>query len=245
MKKSISEHVEKPDPKVGAVLVAPDGKRFVDKAHRGELRVGEHAEYALLDKKHGNEPLDGYILYTTLEPCVERKPPKSSCSVRTVNARIKKVYVGIQDPHPTVRGDGMRILRDHGIEVDFFDADLADEITRHNRDFIEYAEAEAKKLQEAELDEFVAPLEQGLEELTPRDFSEEAQQMLIDRASLAFKLNTKEFSRYLAQLRLVRKNKKTGEGMATGLGLLLLGSNPQYTYTQARVHFVCLHTGTG
>jgi ATP-dependent DNA helicase RecG len=238
MKESISEHDDKPDPKVGALLVSPDGKRLIDKAHRGEIRAGDHAEFALLDKKHRNEPLTGHILYSTLEPCVERNPPKSACVERTINARIKKVYVGIQDPHPTVRGDGIRILEERGIEVDFFDSDLAEEIRKENKEFIDYAEREAKKILEGEVEESIAPLEKALEGFTPEDFSVEAQQELIDRAELGFKVNTEGFLRYLLQLHLIKINDKINGGKPTGLGLLLLGKNPQPTYPQARVQFI-------
>lgn len=95
MKKSKNE--PRPDgkvpPKVGAVLVFPDGK--VIQAHRGELREGDHAEFTLLERKLSHEKLDDCVLFTTLEPCVERNPPKVPCCRRTTNARIKTVYVGI------------------------------------------------------------------------------------------------------------------------------------------------------
>lgn len=38
-----------PSPKVGAVLVRPDGSTIT--AARGELREGNHAEYILLERK--------------------------------------------------------------------------------------------------------------------------------------------------------------------------------------------------
>ncbi|MFA6597148.1 MAG: deaminase [Ignavibacteriaceae bacterium] len=188
MKNSISEHSEKPDPKVGAILVSPDGREFIEKAHRGEIRSGDHAEFILLDKKHRTKPLTNYILYTTLEPCVERNPPKSACVNRTVNARIKKVYIGIQDPHPSVRGEGIKILKKNGIEVEFFDANLAEEIRKANTDFIKYAEEEAKKVLDGEIQESIDPLDNALENISLDDFLPEAQEELIERAKLKFKL---------------------------------------------------------
>jgi len=77
MGKSLSEPRDdgKVPPKVGAVLFCPsNGKIF--RAHRGELRDGDHAEYTLLERKLGNEKLDDCILFTTLEPCYKRTPPK-------------------------------------------------------------------------------------------------------------------------------------------------------------------------
>ena len=57
----------KASPKVGAVLVKPDGT--VETACRGELRHGDHAEFTLLERKNRSNPLDGCILFATLEPC--------------------------------------------------------------------------------------------------------------------------------------------------------------------------------
>lgn len=237
MKKSISDHDDKPDPKVGAVLVSPDGRKLIDVAHRGEIRSGDHAEFILLDKKQRTSPLTDYILYTTLEPCVERNPPKSACVERTVNARIKKVYIGIQDPHPSVAGEGIKILQKHNIDVEFFDADLAQEIRKENEDFIKYAEEEAKKVLNGELAEIVDPLDKALENVSMEDFSSEAQEELIYRANLKFKIGSKDFNRYLLQLGLIKTNTITNITKPTGLGLLLFGKNPQRNFTQARVQF--------
>ena len=123
MNKSINEPREdgKVPPKVGAVLLFPNGE--YESAYRGELREGDHAEYTLIERKLGNMDLSDCILFTTLEPCVERNPPKSPCCKRTTNARIKKVFVGIEDPDPTVDGKGIKHLRKHSVEVKMFDRD--------------------------------------------------------------------------------------------------------------------------
>ncbi|MCL2683592.1 MAG: hypothetical protein FWE63_08985, partial [Bacteroidales bacterium] len=71
---------DKTSPKVGALLIKPDGK--IETAFRGELRHGDHAEYTLLERKNRSVPLDGSILFATLEPCAPnaRKHPKLSCA---------------------------------------------------------------------------------------------------------------------------------------------------------------------
>lgn len=52
-----SQNEPRPDgkipPKVGAILLFPDGT--VVRAHRGELREGDHAEFTLLKRKLGHK----------------------------------------------------------------------------------------------------------------------------------------------------------------------------------------------
>src|SRR5207248_806188 len=118
--------------------------------HRGELREGDHAEFTLLDKKLQDEQLDGSVMFATLEPCAPgaRKHPKLACAERIVNARITEVWVGIEDPDPTVDRQGIRYLEDHGIKVHLFDLDLQDEIQEANREFIAEALERAAKAQD-------------------------------------------------------------------------------------------------
>ena len=87
----------KASPKVGAVLVKPDGA--VETAYRGELRYGDHAEFTLLERKNRGNKLDGSTLFSTLEPCAPgaRRDPKVDCAERIRLARIKEVWIGIQD----------------------------------------------------------------------------------------------------------------------------------------------------
>ncbi|OJW56682.1 MAG: hypothetical protein BGO55_26895 [Sphingobacteriales bacterium 50-39] len=113
MKQSIAESRDdgKPCPKVGAVLVSPDGTYYAT-AYRGELREGDHAEFTLLERKHRDKDLSGYYLFATLEPCAPgaRRNPKLACAERIVNARITKVWIGIEDPDPTVDRKGILYL---------------------------------------------------------------------------------------------------------------------------------------
>lgn len=137
MNKSVNEPRSdgKVPPKVGAVLLFPDGR--IETAFRGELRDGDHAEFTLLERKLAKENLEGCTLFTTLEPCVERNPPKVPCCRRTTNARIKKVFVGIQDRDPTVDGKGIKHLEKHGVEVKMFDREYQRIIEMENKSFLE------------------------------------------------------------------------------------------------------------
>lgn len=90
MRQSVPEHRSdgSPSPMVGAVLVRPDGS--IETAARGELREGNHAEFILLERKCPGERLDGCLLFTTLEPCLNRNHPKRGCARHLVGARIGK-----------------------------------------------------------------------------------------------------------------------------------------------------------
>ena len=101
-----------PNPVVGAVIVRDDGTIIGQGYHE---RYGElHAERNAL--KNCMEPPAGATMYVTLEPCCHhgRQPP---CTDAILEAGIRRVVVGSGDPNPRVAGGGIRILREHGIEV--------------------------------------------------------------------------------------------------------------------------------
>ena len=101
-----------PNPVVGAVIVRDDGTIIGQGYHE---RYGElHAERNAL--KNCIEPPAGATMYVTLEPCCHhgRQPP---CTDAILEAGIRRVVVGSGDPNPRVAGGGIRILREHGIEV--------------------------------------------------------------------------------------------------------------------------------
>jgi len=131
-KKSVAED-DRPHPKVGAVVVK-DG-RVLAKAHRGE-NPKSHAEYVALEEKLSNETLAGATVYTTLEPCVKRNPPKICCAQRLVDRKVARVFIGMLDPNPDIRGLGDQLLNEAGIEVQLFPRDLRAQVEEMNREFI-------------------------------------------------------------------------------------------------------------
>lgn len=103
----------RPNPPVGAIVVAADGSIIGRGFHR---KAGTpHAEVnAIADC--GDADLSGATIYVTLEPCstTGRTPP---CTNLIIRKRIARVVIGCVDPNPKHAGRGITILKDAGIEV--------------------------------------------------------------------------------------------------------------------------------
>jgi ATP-dependent DNA helicase RecG len=235
MRQSIQE--PRPDgkagPFVGVVLFKPDGT--VETACRGELRLGDHAEYTLLERKNRSSRLDGSILFVTLEPCApgSRQEPKLSCAERIVNARIKEIWVGISDPDPTVDRKGIKYLQDNGVVVRMFDRDLQETIREASKEFIAQALDRAAAVREEEKPKAVSlsPLERALASAETTDFSGEAVKLYRAIAKLPEAVDSPAFNRRLLQQGLLQEVE--GRAMPTGFGLLLFGREPRRTMLQA------------
>lgn len=122
-----------PNPMVGAVIVAPDGRIIGEGWHR--RYGGPHAEVeAFRNVRQEHEHLiPDSTIYVTLEPCSHfgKTPP---CALLLVDKGIGKAVVGCGDPNPKVAGKGIGILRDAGIEV--VENVLEDECRFLNRRFM-------------------------------------------------------------------------------------------------------------
>ncbi len=224
----------KATPRVGAVIWRAGEDPVC--ACRGELREGDHAEYTLIERKLRDAALDGAVLFCTLEPCAPgaRQPPKLSCAERIVRARIKEVWVGIEDPDPTVDRRGIRHLQDNGVQVRLFDADLQRQIRDENNLFLKQATARAATWEE----DATAPLarlsdlEAELSAVELDDLSRPA----LDRYREAARIDEDDdaFTRRLLRLGLSCEA-ANGRVVPTGFGFLLFGREPRTALSHAGV----------
>ncbi|MFO7950300.1 MAG: ATP-binding protein [Candidatus Fermentibacteraceae bacterium] len=218
-------------PRMGAVLVMPDGE--VETACRGELPDGDHAEYTLLERKNRDRRLDHSVLFSTLEPCAPgaRAHPKLSCAERIVLARIKDVWVGIEDPDPTVDRKGIKYLQDNGVTVHMFDRELQEIIQAENAEFIAQAMERAAEAEE-EIEEVVlSELEEPAENFVFQDLSTQALELYAERSRLEDVVASASFVRRLSRQKLVLE--EDGVVRPSGFGLLLFGHEPRVAMHQA------------
>jgi len=236
MKDSISEKRNdgKIVPYVGAVLINPKGE-FVEKAYRGEIREGDHAEYTLLDKKLREKNLTAHILFATLEPCAPgaRSNNKTSCAKRIVNARISEVWIGVEDPDPTVARKGVEYLKQYGVKVHMFDRDLQQEIENVNKEFLKQATERA-----AEVEDQVTPLsnlETAFVYSEIKEFSHEAFYQYENKAELPYSAMSEDFYKMAERKGIVKFVEENGKRktVPTGMGLLLFGREPRERFPQA------------
>lgn len=101
-----------PNPRVGCVLVDPEGVVVGSGYHKV---AGEgHAEVHALARAGARAT--GATAYVTLEPC-NHHGRTGACSEALIRAGVAAVVYGMADPNPLVAGGGLQRLRDAGIEV--------------------------------------------------------------------------------------------------------------------------------
>ena len=117
--KEAKKAAEKLEVPVGCVIVK-DGK-IIAKAHNEKetkLDTTKHAEISAIQK--ASKKLQAWRLldcemYVTLEPC-------AMCAGAIVNARIKKLYIGTNDPKTGAAGSVLNIFEDyplnHKVEIE-------------------------------------------------------------------------------------------------------------------------------
>jgi diaminohydroxyphosphoribosylaminopyrimidine deaminase/5-amino-6-(5-phosphoribosylamino)uracil reductase len=117
-----------PNPAVGAVLVI--GNRIVARGHHRRAG-GPHAEVECL-ARFGRALPKTATMYVTLEPCstTGRTGP---CTTALIDAGLKKLVVGANDPNPNHAGRGIEVLR--RAEIDVHAGVLAGECAKLNENY--------------------------------------------------------------------------------------------------------------
>ena len=102
-----------PNPVVGCVIVK--NEEIISTGITAE-NGRPHAEKIAIEKVADKKILDGATLYVTLEPCSHfgQTPP---CVDEIIKNKFKKVVIATQDPDERVNGEGIKKLRQAGIDV--------------------------------------------------------------------------------------------------------------------------------
>jgi diaminohydroxyphosphoribosylaminopyrimidine deaminase/5-amino-6-(5-phosphoribosylamino)uracil reductase len=144
-----------PMPAVGAVIVK--GGVEVASAYRGQCAPGNHAERCAIESAAGTD-LRGAVVYTTLEPCSRRSAPKIPCAQRLIDQGVGTVYIGLYDPNPKIYREGWKMLRDAGVALRDFPADLRHELRDLNTSFLNQYRAKKDRSGSATFDYVRAPI---------------------------------------------------------------------------------------
>jgi ATP-dependent DNA helicase RecG len=221
---SIHDHDHKPDPLVGAILTTNDGIVLAT-AHRGELRIGEHCEFTLIERKLKTENLYGCHLYVTLEPCIDkvRNSPKKGCATHIFKARLAKVFIGIRDPDIDIENEGANELIKNGIQVEDFHPEIADKIRESLKEFINYKEAQKLIILEEREIKPVSYLKQSASNSKVSSFSKSAVDEFIKNSQVKFTYPSETFNDWALSFELV--NKEGDNLVPTKLGLMLFGEH--------------------
>jgi diaminohydroxyphosphoribosylaminopyrimidine deaminase/5-amino-6-(5-phosphoribosylamino)uracil reductase len=124
----------RPNPVVGAV-VARDGRVLGEGWH--EAYGAAHAEVNAIEAC-GLQDLSEATLYVSQEPCChEGKTPP--CTDAIVQAGLRRVVVGSDDPTEKASGRGLGMLRDDGVDVIMADGELAERARLLNQAFRKHA----------------------------------------------------------------------------------------------------------
>jgi diaminohydroxyphosphoribosylaminopyrimidine deaminase / 5-amino-6-(5-phosphoribosylamino)uracil reductase len=118
---------------VGAVIVAADGTEL----SRGFSRENDpvvHAEESALGKLSPGDPqLPGATIYSTLEPCSQRKSRPRTCTQLIIASGIRRAVIAWREPSLFVAdGQGYELLEQAGLDVTELPA-LAAEAAAPNR----------------------------------------------------------------------------------------------------------------
>jgi diaminohydroxyphosphoribosylaminopyrimidine deaminase/5-amino-6-(5-phosphoribosylamino)uracil reductase len=103
---------------VGAVVVAADGTELATGFSREGGDPAVHAEESALAKLAGDPRLAGATVYSTLEPCSQRKSRPRSCTELIIAAGLRRVVMAWREPALFVADcQGYELLSGAGLSV--------------------------------------------------------------------------------------------------------------------------------
>jgi diaminohydroxyphosphoribosylaminopyrimidine deaminase/5-amino-6-(5-phosphoribosylamino)uracil reductase len=103
---------------VGAVLVTADGSELASGFSREGNDPAVHAEEAALAKAAGDPQLAGATVYSTLEPCSQRKSRPRTCTELIIAAGLARVVIAWREPAVFVADcQGCELLERAGLTV--------------------------------------------------------------------------------------------------------------------------------
>jgi len=157
------------------------------------------------------------------------------------------VVIGILDPNPDIYNRGVELLNHHGVEVDFFDADVVKEIRRENTNFIDYFERfeYVQQREKGPEESLLAFSGASREEDRPiyqadlSDLSSEAINEYRGKRGLSFELGSPELWNHLWKAGLFVKDSTGQKIYPTLAGLVLFGKNPSELLPHCRVTAQC------
>lgn len=114
---ALSVGLTEPNPRVGCVIVSPDGARVLAEGHT-QAAGQAHAEImALRDAEAKGHSVAGATAYVTLEPCAHHGRTGPCCDALAA-AGVARVVAALPDPNPLVAGQGLSRLQAAGVQVE-------------------------------------------------------------------------------------------------------------------------------
>ena len=115
---------------VGAVVVLPDGRTFTGYTH--ETSPTHHAEQEAIRKAlDAGAELRGAAIYSSMEPCSQRKSEPESCTQLILRHGFARAVFALYEPDRFVCCRGAQTLRQAGVDVRVY-PELAEGVRRAN-----------------------------------------------------------------------------------------------------------------
>ena len=197
------------------------------------MRVGEHCEFTLIERKLKDHNLSECALYVTLEPCIDeaRKPPKRGCSTHIVKARISTVYIGMRDPDPDVENKGVEFILDRNklVKVIDFPAHLEERIRQSNAQYIKEKELKVMQLKQEKPEKPQTYLQKPVSNKTISQFEENYVKEFLRLSGASFSYPSEDFNQWAVGFEIANKDSE-GTMHPTRLGLILFGKKVDEIY---------------